>query len=119
MWFSAVLFNPKARVYNVRLLLALAIATIGWTSYQMAHYPDLVPISGWPLSLVAACLIFLHHTSVLFAGQMRGAMFDMLVTVVEIVIVVACRRIRGSDISWGARGATNHDISQGPINDMH
>ncbi|KAJ7681943.1 hypothetical protein DFH06DRAFT_1387931 [Mycena polygramma] len=94
MWSSTVLFNPTARVYNVRLLLSVTLTMISWTSYT-AHYPS-ISLASSLLSLGTGCLILLHHISILFVGQRPIALFDLSVTVVEI-IVVACL-----ESQWGA-----------------
>ncbi|KAJ6455625.1 hypothetical protein C8R47DRAFT_1165968 [Mycena vitilis] len=74
MWSSAILSNPTARVYNFRVLIVVCMA---WSAMEDGAVP--LAIGG---------VIFVHHISVLFTCRLRLAMFDMVLTVFEIMVVI-------------------------------
>ncbi|KAJ7642369.1 hypothetical protein DFH06DRAFT_1214606 [Mycena polygramma] len=76
MWSSAILSNPRARVYNLRVLIIGALVAVGFT---------LDSVTKDSASLGAGCLILAHHPLALFASHLRLAAVDLLVTALEII----------------------------------
>ncbi|KAJ7453790.1 hypothetical protein FB451DRAFT_1519187 [Mycena latifolia] len=81
MHLSAILFNPSARVYNLRVLLLANLATAVYIGPTL----DFVGIAV----IVYSTLIYIHHVLGVFKWRMRGlAAIDLALVTLEIGFAV-------------------------------
>ncbi|KAJ7359865.1 hypothetical protein DFH08DRAFT_847230 [Mycena albidolilacea] len=85
MILSTILFNPHARVYNLRFLLLAAIASTALHAYNRVHWrhnENSIPL--W-LSMFFSLFVPVHHLAVLFRwpGNWR-AIVDLAISTIEI-----------------------------------
>ncbi|KAJ6506819.1 hypothetical protein C8R45DRAFT_1069769 [Mycena sanguinolenta] len=78
MMLSSILFNPAARVYTLRALLASIIFLIASSAYYIT-----------PSSVACGLVIWLHHILAVFNWTLRGlALIDVVAVMVEIGLII-------------------------------
>ncbi|KAJ7613622.1 hypothetical protein DFH06DRAFT_144308 [Mycena polygramma] len=98
MWsVGAPLFNPMARVYNIRILLVGSVLLITWSALVWDFF-----------SVGTGCLILVHHPLALWVGLPGLGVLDMALIVVELILVVyssvgrrAARAVLDPFALWG------------------
>ncbi|KAJ6589719.1 hypothetical protein B0H19DRAFT_1227085 [Mycena capillaripes] len=85
MILSTILFNPHARVYNLRFLLVAAIASAALHAYNRVHWrhnENSIPL--W-LSMFFSLFVPVHHLAVLFRWPSSWlAIIDLAISTIEI-----------------------------------
>ncbi|KAF8211156.1 hypothetical protein K438DRAFT_26061 [Mycena galopus ATCC 62051] len=80
---SSILFNPVARVYNLRLLLLVTLGTVVYSGLTVSSDPAASPVQ-WEAALSCGLVIWLHHSLCCFKSRVRGlAVIDMLLLTME------------------------------------
>ncbi|KAF7358240.1 Short-chain dehydrogenase/reductase family protein [Mycena venus] len=82
---SSCLFNPVARVYNLRLLLLVTIGTVVYSGLTVSSDPsDTASPVQWEAALSCGLIIWLHHSLCCFKSRVCGlAVIDMLLVTME------------------------------------